>query len=384
MREFKTASLIMERFAKDTGITDKSKPQRRYLWTDAFGVCNFLSLYEESKDKKYLDLALELVDSVHNTLGKFREDDKKRGYISGLDEESAKIHPTIGGLRIGKKLPQRGKDEPFDEDLEWERDGQYFHYLTKWMHALSRVTQVTGEHKYNLWAMELAKTAFRKFVYFNGKRVGMYWKMSVDLSYPLVTSMGQHDPLDGFITCMEIERVAKENPSVYGALSLENEIDEFYFITKDLNLATADSLGLGGLLSDCVFLSWLDIERYEELFFKMLESFIVGMEYFIKNNYLAYPAYYRLAFRELGLAIGLKGSPILKKQLQNKNLYEKAKLYMDILEKFAPIGEEIENFWIKEENRDNETWIEHKDINEVMLATALLPRGFLEIKAKGV
>jgi hypothetical protein len=40
-------------------------------------------------------------------------------------------HPTRGGLRIGKKLPERRPGEAFQERLEWERDGQYFHYLTK-------------------------------------------------------------------------------------------------------------------------------------------------------------------------------------------------------------------------------------------------------------
>jgi hypothetical protein len=44
----------------------------------------------------------------------------------------------VGGLRIGKPLKERGANEPIDESLEWDRDGQYFHYLTKWMHALCR------------------------------------------------------------------------------------------------------------------------------------------------------------------------------------------------------------------------------------------------------
>ena len=36
----------------------------------------------------------------------------------------------------------------------------------------------------------------------------MYWKMSIDLSRPLVASMGQHDPLDGFVTCAELDATA--------------------------------------------------------------------------------------------------------------------------------------------------------------------------------
>ncbi len=37
----------------------------------------------------------------------------------------------------------------------------------------------------------------------------MYWKMSIDLTRPLVSSMGQHDPLDGFITYNEIKNGMK-------------------------------------------------------------------------------------------------------------------------------------------------------------------------------
>ena len=72
-------------------------------------------------------------------LGRYREDDARHGWISGLDEENGPLHPTIGGLRIGKPLKERQNAERFDERLEWDRDGQYFHYLTKWMHALSQI-----------------------------------------------------------------------------------------------------------------------------------------------------------------------------------------------------------------------------------------------------
>ncbi|MCF8126715.1 MAG: hypothetical protein K9J51_10890 [Desulfotignum sp.] len=58
-----------------------------------------------------------------------REDDPRTGGISGLDEKKGKQHPTRGGLRIGKPLNERRSDEPFDQNLEWDRDGQYYHYL---------------------------------------------------------------------------------------------------------------------------------------------------------------------------------------------------------------------------------------------------------------
>ena len=45
------ASALMTAFAERTGITS-DRPQRRYLWTDAFAVCNFLGLARETGDAK--------------------------------------------------------------------------------------------------------------------------------------------------------------------------------------------------------------------------------------------------------------------------------------------------------------------------------------------
>jgi len=185
---------IMTEFANQTGLLPATKSPRRYLWTDAFAVCTFLELYRQTNDEKYKNLALRLVDQVHSILGRHREDDPRTGWISGLDEEGGKIYPTKGGLRIGKEMEERRSTDPFDEQLEWDRDGQYYHYLTKWMHALNRVSRVTGDLIYNTLAMELAKTAHARFTYIpsSGGQKRMYWKMTIDLSYPLVESMGHH------------------------------------------------------------------------------------------------------------------------------------------------------------------------------------------------
>jgi hypothetical protein len=62
-------------------------------------------------------------------------------------------------------MPERRAGEPFNERLEWDGDGQYFHYLTKWMHALNNVGKVTEDLKFIVWAIELAKTAHKSFTY---------------------------------------------------------------------------------------------------------------------------------------------------------------------------------------------------------------------------
>src|SRR5690242_14673304 len=160
-----------------------ARRRERYLWTDAFAVFNYLDLGRK-------DLALELVSDVHRSLGKTRDGE----WLPGASEE----HPTRGGLRIGKKLPERRPGERFDERLEWDRDGQYFHYLTRWMDALDRVARTTGEARFNRWARELLEVAWRKFRQPSGR---LAWKMSVDLSRPLIASTGQHDALDGYVVC---------------------------------------------------------------------------------------------------------------------------------------------------------------------------------------
>ena len=38
---------------------------------------------------------------------------------------------------------------------------------------------------------------------------------------------------------------------------------------------------------------------------------------------------------------------------------------------------EIESFWLPPEHRRVRTWLDHEDINDVMLATSLVPEGFL-------
>lgn len=103
-----------------------------------------------------------------------------------MPDEEGRAHPTIGGLRIGKQLPERKPNEFQDEMLEWERDAQYFHYLTRWCQALLNTFQDTNDRKYGIWAAELLKAGEKFIAKTNGAR--MYWKMNIDLSAPAVPS----------------------------------------------------------------------------------------------------------------------------------------------------------------------------------------------------
>lgn len=375
----------MNAFAESTGLTVTSRPPRRYLWTDAFAVCNFLELYKQTKKSEYLLLARKLVDQVHRTLGKDREGNI---WLSGLNEEEAKLHPTLGGLRIGKPLDERPVDEPFNSQLEWERDGQYFHYLTKWMHALDRLSRVTSEAIYNQWAIELATVSHAAFTYTpTGSKVKrMVWKMSTDLSRPLVDSMGQHDPLDGLITYLQLEATAKLFPENAKTYSLKKEIEELEITCADSQWGTEDSLGIGGLLTDAyklVQLIYIGEHQHNTKLELLLQDIDSSLQAFMLHNTLSLVAENRLAFRELGLAIGLSA---IHKMQTNVDKYpgrfshvERLNTTLENLLKYYPMTEYIRDFWLKVEHRSVSTWLDHADINNVMLATCLAPDSFLSI-----
>jgi hypothetical protein len=52
---------------------------------------------------------------------------------------------------------------------------------------------------------------------------------------------------------------------------------------------------------------------------------------------------------------------------------------VEALRRHAPLAAEIEAFWRLEAHRRQATWTEHRDINDVMLATSLVPDGFLHL-----
>ncbi len=376
------AAGLMQAFAERTGL-GSTRPERRYLWTDAFAVCNFLALARATSERRYRDLALELVERVHRTLGRHRADDARRGWISGLAEDEGARHPTRGGLRIGKPLPERAPHEPFDEALEWDRDGQYFHYLTKWMQALDQVARASAAPVFNAWARELAAAAYRGFVYATpGGARRMYWKMSIDLGRPLVPSMGQHDPLDGFVTFTQLETTASRFPPAPPP-SLGAEAAELAAMIDAGGLATGDPLGLGGLLTDAFRVDQLVREGAvvpAPLRDLLLASALAGLDHYAGLGELRRPAEHRLAFRELGLAIGLRAVAFMRQAPPSSGGTAEgshgARL-LDALAAHLPLAERIVGFWLEPAHARVATWTEHLDINEVMLATALAPEGLL-------
>lgn len=381
------AASLMAGFAERTGLTS-DRPTRRYLWTDAFAVCNILGLARVTGERCDTDLALRLVDQVHHVLGRYRGDAPRTGWISGLGEREGESHPTRGGLRIGKTLPERRAEEPFDQGLEWDRDGQYFHYLTKWMHALDQVASATRDPRFNVWARELAEVAHAAFASGAGGRGGrrMVWKMSTDLSRPLVPSMGQHDPLDGLITCTQLGATASRLSSVAQGPSLTHAIADFATMIEAIDIRTEDPLGLGGLLADAYRVAQLMARgAFEDgiLLGRLLAVAQDGLVRSSQHGDWQQPASRRLAFRELGLAIGLSAIERLQEDTQGalRRVFANAEARARI-QRLVPhvrLRSAIVSFWLDAEHQQARTWLEHRDINEVMLATSLVPEGFLSV-----
>lgn len=359
---------LMSRFAERTGVTTggHAGSSRRYLWTDAFAVCNLLGLARATGDCTCAELALELVRRVHHVLGRHRPDDRRTGWLS---PDAGPGHPTLGGLRIGKPLPERGEGEPLDPGLEWDRDGQYFHYLTRWMHALDQVARGLSESMFNEWARELAVVAHRAFTTNGARR--MVWKMSIDLGRVLVASMGQHDPLDGFVTCRQLDATATAagNPPL-----LARQRNDFAGMIEPAVLASDDPLAISGLLINAHRLDRLGGSR--DLVAALLAAALVGLRSYVARSDLDLPADRRLAFRELGLAIGMAAA---LRMLPDGSPQRDALLAA--LTDHAPLATAIESFWLRPEQRGSDGWLEHADINDVMLATSLLPDGFLDLHA---
>lgn len=363
------AAQLMAAFASRTGLYPVSKNQQRYLWTDAFAVCNFFELFARTGDEVYRHCASELINQVHRVLGRYRSDDVRKGWISGLDEQMGQDHPTKGGLRIGKPLKERPVSEACDEQLEWDRDGQYFHYLTKWMHALCRAAFVIGDPAYGTQATELAAAAFNGFVHrsASGDVIGLYWKMSTDLSRPLTYAMGVHDALDGFITFREVQHASSKMRPQIQVPDLSSAVDMLRNLCRNRDWTTNDSLGIGGLLFDACRLAQLNGHADEEVLEELTDVSQKSLRAFLATRALVRPPSQRLAFRELGLAIGLEGASSMTRRTHATG------------DQYRSLADKIVNAWLPVAHSPDELWEAHQDINDVMLATVLTPQTFLSV-----
>jgi len=113
----------------------------------------------------------------------------------------------------------------------------------------------------------------------------------------------------------------------------------------------------------------------------VLNDSLTGLDYFARKSPFKLPAHYRLAFRELGLSIGLQAIERLQGLIEQypavfKKRHDVLSRIRSLME-YPRLSELINAFWLDRNNRESGSWTEHRAINMVMLATSLSPDGYL-------
>lgn len=306
----------------------------RYLWTDAFGVVNFLTLSREAPSQTdregYQTLAVRLAETVHDVLGRTRDGSAR---LPGATDRE----PLAGGLRIGK-VDEGGPDG----------DGMYHHYATLWMFALDRLGLATGEKGWVELAVQLGRASSRSFVKrVEGGRLKMVWKVGTDGRTVLVPGEGHLDAATGFVVYRLVQRTA-ERMGV-GEKVLEGEVEEYRTLMSregKLN-ASRDTLDLGMGLWMCHFF------KTEEWARRLGEESIRKVPLLLKVT-MSRSAESRLAFREFGTCLGVR-------------------CWDEENEQAERAVKEVLAFW--EKHMETSTDEDLRPISFVMHAAALIPGG---------
>jgi hypothetical protein len=240
----------------------------RYLWTDAFGVVLYVSLYRSTGEAKWLEAARALFADVDRVLG------RPRGY------------------RIGEAA---------------DRDGQYFHYLAMWLYALACL----GDHdpSYREKGVQVAKAVHRPFVI---PGTGVIWKMKEDLSAPYPGyGLGAMDAFDGYVSY----RLLSETELAGEIAEMKALIDRQY-----PSLDIDQDLGLGMMLWLAHFFpqeDWAKVQSHRSL--EALDDlWIEPAGYFARASYARDV---RIAFANYGVSIGLQSAGSWPERVERLNAF---------------------------------------------------------------
>ena len=239
----------------------------RYLWTDAFGVVLLVSLCTELGERRYLDQAEWVVAEVERVLGRRR------------------------GIRIGEAP---------------DRDGQYFHYLSMWLYALS----ILGRHlpEYKRKGVELVRQIHDAFVV---PSRGVVWKMNEDLSEPYPgTGFGLLDAFDGYVAYRLLDEQALSREIV----DLRTLID-----LSAPDLVITQDLGLGMMLWMTQFFpeeSWAKTQNARCL--SILDRMWVEVGYFCREPGLRGV---KFAFTNYGVSVGLQAVNAMPERVGRLNAF---------------------------------------------------------------
>ncbi len=243
----------------------------RYLWTDAFGVVLYVSLFNATGEQHWLGAAKGLVSEVDQVLG------RPRGY------------------RIGEAP---------------DRDGQYFHYLAMWLFALARLAEHDASFREK--GIRIAKEIHPRFV-IPGR--GVVWKMEEDLSEPYPGyGLGAMDAFDGYVSY----RLLGETELAHEIAEMREIMDRQY-----RSLHIDQDLGLGMMLWLAHFFpeeDWAIVQR--GLAVEALERlWIESPGYFARATYARSV---RIAFANYGVSIGLQSQHLWPDRVKSLNDYFEA------------------------------------------------------------
>jgi hypothetical protein len=240
----------------------------RYLWTDAFGVVLYVSLYRELGESRWMDEAERLVAAVERVLGRPR------------------------GLRIGEAA---------------DRDGQYYHYLAMWLFALARLGDLKPEYRER--GIALARDIHRAFA-IPGR--GVVWKMKEDLSGPYPGyGLGAIDAYDGYVSYRLLDGDA-----------LAPEIAEMRELIEQTwrTLEIEQDLGLGMMLWLAHFFPdepWAEAQTTRAL--RMLDAMWVDPPgYFCRAPWQRKT---KFAFTNYGVSLGLQAADAWPERVERLNAF---------------------------------------------------------------
>ena len=307
--------------------------QRRYLWTDAFGVLAYVSIAERYKTEgnlveadKYKRAADTLIKVVHDGLGAPRSNKPEDAMTKDASSPTGHV-----GLRIGKVHSRKVTD------YGMSYDGQYWHYVDKWLLALARSGHINE-------GIQIAKSCFPYF-FDDGDGTGwgggIRWKLSVDASAP--PSLQRARASDDTLVALIVFSILEANRAPSDA-SLEHEIKLLKVALKGYRpRVTDDPLGWG-------------LEA-------MYDQFVKGhpRQAALKQlqSSALHPSHLSLPFRLYGAMIGARtaGESVASQETVDKLV----ELSLQHEARAAATGME-----------------EHSTINRVMLAMCMLCPGALE------
>ena len=145
------AAAILRGYAGRTGLAPASGTPTRYLWTTRSRSARTSGSTRRPANPPVAPARSRW--SSRSTPSSGAAGARRRtGWIGNLPSEGA-IHrrPQVSGS--ADRSPNAGPSNRSTTG-SMDRDGQYYHYLTKWTHALCRASRVTGDPVYGVWAAE--------------------------------------------------------------------------------------------------------------------------------------------------------------------------------------------------------------------------------------